>query len=108
MFGFGIGTIKIYEIEDEDNYIELESVDDIQEWLNENTNRNFEVISYKIVDKIYENTMFLTQIDAENHLKSNDYHYSEDAHTYAMTAWRSPRVEKLIKILSTVNFKEEK
>lgn len=31
--------------------------------------------------------------------KENHYHYSEDAHTYCMVAWRSPEVEKLWKIL---------
>lgn len=103
---FGTGVIKITETEDKSNYIELESLEDIRVWLNEYTNRNFNVISYKTVDKTYEDTMFLTQKDAEEHLRSNYYHYSDDAHTYAMTAWRSPRVEKLLNILSTVNFKK--
>ena len=85
----------------------MESLEDIKVWLSEYTNRNFNIISYKTIDKIYEYTMFLTQKDAEEHLRSNYYHYSDDAHTYAMTAWRSPRVEKLINILSTVNFKTE-
>lgn len=48
--------------------------------------------------------MFLTQIDAENHLRANHYHYSEDAHTYAMTAWRDPRMDKLIEILQEVEW----
>lgn len=83
---------------------ELTDIDEIKTWLDEQ-GCNYEVISYKIIPKIYENTMFLTQKDAEDHLRSNDYHYSEDAHTYAMTAWRSPRVEMLIKILQGVDWK---
>lgn len=83
---------------------ELEDMDEINTWLEERGCDEYDVISYKIIPRIYENVMFLTQIDAENHLKSNDYHYSDDAHTYAMTAWRSPRVEKLVNILQTVDW----
>lgn len=53
---------------------------------------------------VYPNTMFLTEKAAATHLRQNDYHYDATAHTYAMTAWRSPEVEKLIKILQTVDF----
>jgi hypothetical protein len=99
-FGFGSGSIHITTVDEDDEYdVILEDLYDIKEWLEENTSCNYEVISYKIVPKIYEDTMFLTQKDAEDHLRANDYHYSDDAHTYAMTAWRSPRVAKLIKIL---------
>lgn len=82
---------------------ELTDIDEIKSWLEE---QGFDcnVISYKIIPKIYENTMFLTQIDAENHLRANHYHYSEDAHTYAMTAWRDWRMERLIKILQQVKW----
>ena len=52
-------------------------------------------------------TMFLTNREAKEHLKSNHYHYTSKAHTYAMTAWRSPQVEKLIHILQTADFEEE-
>ena len=48
---------------------------------------------------MYPNTMFLTEKEARKHLERNYYHYSEDAHTYCMVAWRSPEVEKLWKIL---------
>lgn len=84
--------------------IELSDLNEIKDWLNAQ-GFNYIVVSYKILEKIYENTMFLTQADAESHLKANYYHYSEDAHTYAMTAWRDARMEKLIKILQEVDFK---
>lgn len=83
---------------------ELENLQDIQNWLEGFGYDEYVIISYKYVPKIYENTMFLTQKDAEDHLRSNDYHYSSDAHTYAMTAWRSPAVEKLVNILQTVDW----
>ena len=62
--------------------------------------------NYTTNEYVYPNTMFLSQQDAEDHLRANHYHYSEDAHTYAMTAWRSPRVEKLIELLQTVDFEK--
>lgn len=46
---------------------------------------------------------FLTHDAAIQHLKSNDYHYGENAHTYALTAWRS-KEEKLWEILQKVDF----
>ena len=70
-----------------------------------------EIGYYEKVDIIYPNTMFLTHKECEEHLKEYGYNYSEDAHAYAMTAYRSPEVETLLNILETVdwdsvNFKE--
>ena len=56
-------------------------------------------------ERIAENTMFLTLREAKEHIKCNDYHYI-DPHTYGMTAWRSPQVEQLYKILHEVDFKQ--
>nr|DAN48024.1 MAG TPA: hypothetical protein [Caudoviricetes sp.] len=63
-----------------------------------------DVVYYKEVDETVDNCMFLTQIDAENHLRANDYHYHEKARTYCMCGWRSPRFERLINILSKTDF----
>lgn len=60
------------------------------------------------IGKIYSDTLFLTQKSAENHLKSNHYNYDKDAHTYAMTAWRSPEVQMLWKIIQEINWEELK
>lgn len=62
------------------------------------------VAYYKEVDATVDNCMFLTQIDAENHLRANDHHYHEKARTYCMHGWRNPRFERLIKILSKTDF----
>jgi uncharacterized protein YqkB len=83
---------------------ELGTAEEITEWLHKFGYDEYEAIPYKIIPKIYEDTMFLTQKAAEEHLRGNSHHYSEDAHTYAMTAWRSPDVDKLWKILQTVDF----
>lgn len=37
--------------------------------------------------------------DAFEHLEGNKHHYSDKAHTYAASLWRSPRMEKLREIL---------
>lgn len=55
--------------------------------------------------KIAEDTMFLTLREAQEHIKRNDYHYI-DARPFAMTAWRSPQVAQLYKILHEVDFKQ--
>lgn len=50
-----------------------------------------------------ENGFFLTNKAAQDHLKSNDYHYSDKDHTYAHTAWRS-KEKRLWDILQKVDF----
>ena len=81
---------------------------DLAEWMNDNLAHSdewpFEVIAYKDVPKIYPDTFFLTKKEAEEHLRKNAHHYSNDAHVYAMTAWRAPQVESLYKILHEVDF----
>lgn len=67
-------------------------------------NDEVEVFYYKEIDVTVPNCLFLTQIDAENHLRNNNYHYHEKARTYCMCGWRSPRFEKLINILSKTDF----
>ena len=85
------------------NYDDLP--DEIREYITE--------IPVSKVHVIKENTMFLTKKEAQKHIKLNYYHYNSTVHTYAMTAWRSPQVERLIKLLQTADFtslilKEEK
>lgn len=53
---------------------------------------------------IVPNTMFLTIREAKEHIERNHYHYTSKVHAYAMTAWRSPQVERLIHILQTADF----
>ena len=52
------------------------------------------------VTKGWENKgMFLTEEDAEDHLKKNHYHYSDNAHTYVSHAWRAPRLNEFFMAL---------
>ena len=59
---------------------------------------------YRNEHHIYPNTMFLTNRSCKRHIELNHYHYDADVHSYAMTAWRSPEVEKLWDILQKVDW----
>lgn len=48
---------------------------------------NFTVVEYEEYPS--DEGVFLTHKAAQEHLKANSHHYSENAHTYALTAWRS-------------------
>lgn len=50
-----------------------------------------------------DDTMFLTYRECCEHIKRNDYNY-RNPRPYAMTAWRSPQVARLIEILRTADF----
>ena len=51
-------------------------------------------------------TGFLTKKSAEEHLKQNAHHYSNEARAYALSAWRNPVYEKLISIIKTTDWEE--
>lgn len=62
------------------------------------------IVGYKNMEKNYDNTFFLTNRECKNHISANYYHYSDDAHSYAMTAWRAPEVSRLWNILDKINW----
>lgn len=98
------GLEKEYYSLNEDTIEELRSVYDMESLisvLKETDEYDLLVLEYQ---KIPVNKgMFLTHEAAMRHLKENAHHYSEEAHTYAMTAWRSSE-ERLWEILQTVDF----
>lgn len=61
-------------------------------------------ISLMTISYIVPDTMFLTKDEAVKHLKSNQHHYTSKAHTYAMTAWRSPVVSELLRTLKSFDW----
>lgn len=65
---------------------------------------NIDLINYKIERQIASDTMFLTLRECKEHIKSNSYHY-KNPYPYAMTAWRSPQVERLYEILMNTDWK---
>lgn len=50
-------------------------------------------------------TFFMTLRECREHIERNRRHYDESAHPFAMTAWRSPQVEKLWAILQEVDWR---
>ncbi len=87
----------------DDEWEYLECMEDVADWLNSNGYK-YMAVNYKCNDKAYPGTMFLTQKAAERHLRENAHHYPADAHTYAVTAWRNPEVERLWEILRQVDW----
>lgn len=92
-----------YELSEEDRQriCDAYDLDSLIESLEE---LDFSVMQYEIVPKY--SGMFLTQKAAEEHLRANYYHYSDNATTYAMTAWRSKEADMLYKILHSVDFEQ--
>lgn len=58
-----------------------------------------EACEYGIREEWDKRGMFLTESDAETHLKANHYHYSDDAHTYVEHAWRAPELTEFFSAL---------
>jgi len=74
------------------------------DWLEKYYAEDVKIIPVREEHFIRQNTMFLTKAEAKKHIELNHYHYSDKAHTYAMTAWRAPKVERLLKILETFDW----
>ncbi len=90
------------EYGDEDETV-MYDFDDVIDFLGEDED-NIHVANYRNIEKLFPNTMFITNDECKAHIKANYYHYPKDAHSYAMTAWRAPQVERLWKILHTMEF----
>jgi hypothetical protein len=82
----------------------IEGADDLQNFLDEYSEDTYNVGYYKYREKIVENTMFLTLRECKEHIAINKHHYSDKVHSYAMTAWRSPQVARLYKILENTDW----
>lgn len=74
------------------------------EWIQDYVDSNAYLIPEEEVHFIRENTMFLTKEEARRHIEGNRHNYSSKAHTYAMTAWRAPKVERLLNILMNMDW----
>ncbi|HBJ1650899.1 TPA: hypothetical protein LA460_000118 [Clostridium botulinum] len=99
------GEINI-KINDDNEYI-IEDADDLIKFLKELGFSNYKAIKYRTREEIVPNTMFLTLRECKEHIKRNSYHYTKP-HPYAMTAWRSPQIERLYEILQETNWNEFK
>lgn len=78
--------------------------DDVIGWIRKYIDEGAELIPERKVHIIQPDTMFLTKAEAKSHIKLYKHHYTSEAHTYAMTSWRAPKVERLLKILETFDW----
>lgn len=95
-----------------DNYYfslsEIEDIKSFDEILSLIENDEFTLEYYREnKNAIVPSTMFLTKKSCQKHIELNHYHYTQP-HTYAMTAWRSPEVKRLLKVLREIDFEEVK
>ncbi|MBZ9693245.1 hypothetical protein FDF26_13665 [Clostridium botulinum] len=97
------GYIQVYNDEEDVLYDE----DDLINFLDNEGYDEYRLVNYRDEEEIVQDTFFLTRRECEEHIKMNSYHY-RNAHPYAMTAWRSPQVERLYKILQETNWNELK
>ncbi|MEH7760135.1 hypothetical protein V7417_05380 [Bacillus pumilus] len=73
--------------------------DEILEWIQKYEDEGAELFPEKKVHIKKVSTFFITKEEAKKHIKANSHHYTSEAHTYAMTAWRATKVAKLWEIL---------
>lgn len=90
-------------VEDDYNTIALSSSADFKE-LYEEYDVYIRPVGYVEKAYIVPNTFFFTQEEAWEHLKKNYYHYSDEAHPYAMTVWRAPLTEGIFNILEDTDW----
>jgi len=88
--------------EDENEYL-IGDIAETENFLEEYAHGLYSICNYRDREEIVANTMFLTLRECKEHIKRNGYHYNKP-HSYAMTAWRSPQVEKLYKILQDTDW----
>jgi len=79
---------------------------DLWEFVTDNMNESGHFNECPVTEEsfIVTSAMFLTKAEAKKHLELNHYHYSSKAHTYAMTAWRAPKVERLLGLLESFDW----
>ena len=89
--------VKLEELKDDLSLLgdHDDLIEALQEWVDEDAY----IITTDRVHIIEPNTVFLTKQEAKDHIAANYYHYTKEAHTYAMTAWRAPKVRRLFEIL---------
>ena len=97
--------ILMYTEDGEEEYEDL-IAEEVNEFLANNGYDDVRIVGISFRPVVYPNTMFLTEKEAREHLEQNHHHYSKDAHTYCMRAWRSPEVWWLWKILREVKWDE--
>ncbi len=95
-FNLGGDAVEILE--------EIGFMDDDDVWFQKFIDEDAYLVPQREVSFIAPNTMFLTKEEAKSHIDDNRHHYTSKAHTYVMTAWRAPKVERLLNILMSFDW----
>jgi len=74
------------------------------DWIKEYYDEEADMYEVTKTHIVRQDTLFITKQEAKDHIKANHYHYTDEVHTYAMTAWRAPQVERLWKILENFDW----
>lgn len=80
------------------------SMSDVIEALKDRGIEDLEIKYIRQETEVVRDEIFLTHKDCEEHLEKYGYNYRPEAHAFAMTAVRSPRYEKLLKLIRTVDW----
>lgn len=100
-----ISVIESYEMDETREIdeilkeIDFKDDDSILWWFRKEIDEFAYLVPQHEVSFIVPDTMFITKKDAKEHIEKNKHHYTSRAHTYAMSALRSPSVSKLWDIL---------
>jgi hypothetical protein len=92
------------EFKYKDEEYAIDGASDLQSFLDEYSKDEYSVGYYRNREEIVPNTMFLTLRECKEHIEGNKHHYNKTAHSYAMTAWRSPQVQRLYEILEKTDW----
>lgn len=84
---------------------EFQAPSEIMDWIEENDEEaRYHIVYSEEISFIAYNSCFFTKEEAKSHLENNRHHYSEKAHTFAMSMWRAPKMEQLMKVLETFDW----
>ncbi len=106
----GVIIMKIEDIAGDEvlRYMEFSLSDLVKELVSDEviSDDTFERINYKDVPRICESTLFLTLKECKEYIDKYYYNYTENVHSYAMTAYRSSQIERLYDVLENVDFEK--
>lgn len=84
--------------------IDFEDDESVLDWFRENVDHSAYLVPQHEVSYIVPDTLFITKKEAKEHIERNRHHYTSKAHTYAMSAFRSPSVAKLWSLLENFDW----
>lgn len=91
-------------IQDLRDHIEFDGDYAVQSWINEHLDYEIRFYYENHEPYIVPDTFFITKSEAKKYIEMNKHNLTSKAHTYAMTALRSPVVERLWNVLENFDW----